>query len=201
MAFDKAKEIFLNPHCIHSIAKKEAKHELACALVDEMKPGVNYRVQMMERTFPQFNFGAGPEEKYAVRIKAEEFPTATEINNPRIIGTHADVITVDTIKDTFREVNKIYESLVPTEPVYYLTAKQLDRCRQTYLPEPKTVIFNPPATIVYWEDGEKTIVKCMDGDEFSPEVGLAMCLAKYIFGKRYKKWFRDALKKGGWEDG
>ena len=71
---------------------------------------------------------------------------------------------------------------------------------KTYLPEPKTVIFHPPATIVYWEDGEKTVVKCMEGDEFSPEVGLAMCLAKYIFGKRYKKWFRDALKKGGWEE-
>lgn len=69
--------------------------------------------------------------------------------------------------------------------------------KQTYLPEPKTVIFHPPATIVYWEDGEKTIVKCMEGDEFNPEVGLAMCLAKYIFGKRYKKWFRDALEKGG----
>ena len=75
-----------------------------------------------------------------------------------------------------------------------------DAPKQTYLPEPKTVIFHPPATIVYWEDGEKTIVKCMDSDEFSPEVGLAMCLAKYIFGKRYKKWFRDALKKGGWDE-
>lgn len=71
--------------------------------------------------------------------------------------------------------------------------------KQFYCPYPKDVIFHPPATIVYWEDGEKTIVKCMEGDEFSPEVGLAMCLAKYIFGKRYKKWFRDGMKKGRWQ--
>ena len=200
MSFDKAKEIFLNPHCIRSIAKKEAKHELACALVDEMEPGLNYRVQMIERTFPQFSFGAEPEEKYAVRIKAEEFPTATEINNPRIIGTHADVITVDTIKDTFREVIKIYESLVPTEPVYYLTAKQLDRCRQTYLPWPSHVIFHPPATVVFWDDDTKTVVKCMEDEEFNPEVGLAMCFCKKAMGDGYKRWFKDALEKGGWKD-
>ena len=26
----------------------------------------------------------------------------------------------------------------------------------------KNVIFNPPATIVFWEDGSKTVVKCQE---------------------------------------
>ena len=31
------------------------------------------------------------------------------------------------------------------------------------------VIFNNPATIVFWSDGTKTVVKCDERDEFYPE--------------------------------
>lgn len=71
--------------------------------------------------------------------------------------------------------------------------------KQTYLPEPKTVIFNAPATIVLWDDGSKTVVKLMEGEEFNPEVGLAMCFCKKVMGDGYKRWFKDALKKGRWQ--
>ena len=43
----------------------------------------------------------------------------------------------------------------------------------TLIPMPTQVIFNPPATIVYWEDGDKTVVRC-DNDVFSEEFGYAM---------------------------
>lgn len=36
----------------------------------------------------------------------------------------------------------------------------------------KDVIFAPPATIVYWSDGSKTVVKCSEKDVFDPEKGL-----------------------------
>ena len=42
----------------------------------------------------------------------------------------------------------------------------------------KNVIFNPPATIVFWTDGSKTVVKCNAKDEFDPEKGMAMAIAK-----------------------
>ena len=42
----------------------------------------------------------------------------------------------------------------------------------------KRVIFNPPATIVYWSDCTKTVVKCNVNDIFDPEKGLAMAIAK-----------------------
>lgn len=35
----------------------------------------------------------------------------------------------------------------------------------------KNVIFAPPATIVYWSDGSKTVVKCSKKDVFDPEKG------------------------------
>ncbi len=44
------------------------------------------------------------------------------------------------------------------------------------------VLFNDPATIVFWNDGTKTIVKCGTGDFFDEEKGLAMAIAKKAFG-------------------
>lgn len=48
------------------------------------------------------------------------------------------------------------------------------------LPEVQQVIFNPPATIVHWSDGTKTVARCNDQDTFSEEVGLAMACAKKL---------------------
>lgn len=61
-------------------------------------------------------------------------------------------------------------------------------------PKIKNVIFNDPATIVFWTDGTKTVVKCQEGDTFDPEKGLAMAITKKIFGNKgnycneIKKW-------------
>ena len=46
----------------------------------------------------------------------------------------------------------------------------------------KRVIFNPPATVVYWSDRTKTVVKCNVNDIFDPEKGLAMAIAKRCVG-------------------
>ena len=62
-----------------------------------------------------------------------------------------------------------------------------------YLPEIKNVKFDGPATIVFWADETKTVVKCQDGDDYSEEVGLAMCIAKKVFGNTSK--YNDIFKK------
>lgn len=46
----------------------------------------------------------------------------------------------------------------------------------------KNVIFNDPATIVFWADGTKTVVKCGENDIYDPEKGLAMAVAKKCLG-------------------
>lgn len=48
--------------------------------------------------------------------------------------------------------------------------------------EIKKVIYSGPCTIVIWADNSKTIVRCQDGDTYSKEVGLLMCLAKKVWG-------------------
>ena len=58
----------------------------------------------------------------------------------------------------------------------------------------KKVIYNDPATIAFWSDGTKTIVKAQPGDIFDPEKGLAMAIAKKACGNKgnyyngFKKW-------------
>lgn len=57
----------------------------------------------------------------------------------------------------------------------------------------KNVIFKNPATIVFWSDGSKTVVKA-NLDDYDPEKGLAMAIAKKALGNEgkyynvFKKW-------------
>ena len=63
------------------------------------------------------------------------------------------------------------------------------------------VIFNDPATIVFWADGSKTVVKCQEHEVYDPEKGLAMAIAKRTFGNEgnyyntFKKWLPEETKK------
>ena len=59
--------------------------------------------------------------------------------------------------------------------------------------EIEKVVFNDPATIVIWKDNTKTVVKCQEGDEFDPEKGLAMAIAKKALGN--KSNFNNTIKK------
>lgn len=60
----------------------------------------------------------------------------------------------------------------------------------------KKVIFNNPATIVYWEDGTKTVVKCADNEPYDKEKGFALCFMKKALGNKgnYNNTFREHIK-------
>ena len=62
-----------------------------------------------------------------------------------------------------------------------------------YIPEIKNAYFNDPVTVVMWSDGTKTMVKCQDGDTYSKEVGLALCISKKALGN--KPNFNNVFKK------
>lgn len=59
----------------------------------------------------------------------------------------------------------------------------------------KRVVFNEEklTTVVIWWDGQKTIVKCQEGDVFDKEKALAMCYMKRVLGNRGS--FNEVLKK------
>lgn len=60
----------------------------------------------------------------------------------------------------------------------------------------KDVIFNPPATIVLWSDGSKTVVKA-ENEVYDPEKGLAMAIAKRAMGNQgnYFDTFKKYIEK------
>ena len=57
----------------------------------------------------------------------------------------------------------------------------------------KRVIFNDPATIVFWTDGTKTVVKRQPGDIFDPLKGFLMAFFKKACGNKGN--YNNALKK------
>ena len=63
-----------------------------------------------------------------------------------------------------------------------------------FIREIKNVYFNDPVTVVMWNDGTKTIVRCSENDFYDPEKGLAMAIIKKVYGndnsfhKIFKKW-------------
>lgn len=60
--------------------------------------------------------------------------------------------------------------------------------------EIKNVIFNPPATIILWNDGTKSVVKCQNGEPYDAEKGFALAYLKKLLGndntfnKEINKW-------------
>lgn len=68
------------------------------------------------------------------------------------------------------------------------------------LPAIKDVKFAPPATIVFWADKTKTVVKAQGTDVYDPEKGLAMAIIKKLFGNKgnynnlFHKWIPEEPK-------
>ena len=83
----------------------------------------------------------------------------------------------------------------------------MERTRTHFAPFPfkilpcldaKKVIFNPPATVVLWKDGTKTVVKCGKYDAFDEITGVSMCYMKKALGNKsgtFNKALRAALKE------
>lgn len=62
-----------------------------------------------------------------------------------------------------------------------------------YIPAIDKVLFKQPATIVFWEDGTKTVVKSSHGEAYDPEKGLAMAITKKALGNKGN--YYNVLKK------
>lgn len=59
------------------------------------------------------------------------------------------------------------------------------------------IIINPPATIVKWDDGTKTVVRCQPNDEYDAEKGIALCFMKKMCGNKsaYNEILKAAIKE------
>ena len=100
------------------------------------------------------------------------------------ISDRNNLTTWDDFSSTLKDLQK---------SVYGMTSMSTDT---VFL---KKVIYNDPATIAFWSDGTKTVVKAQPGDIFDPEKGLAMAIAKKACGNKgnyyngFKKWLPKEL--------
>ena len=52
------------------------------------------------------------------------------------------------------------------------------------LPEIKSVLYHKPATIIFWKDGTKTVVKAQKKEKYDNEKGFVMAYLKKILGNK-----------------
>ena len=133
-----------------------------------------------------------PEHFYKICETYEMMGFGIEHNANRMMINGIDVsFTHDLIKEEY----PLYRiELVYKKPIlHHIYANNYLNFPLDNIPEVKKVIFNDPATIVYWKDGTKTVVKCQNGDDFDSEKGFAMAFIKKCWGNKGN--FNDKLIK------
>lgn len=63
------------------------------------------------------------------------------------------------------------------------------------IPEVREIRYNGPATIVFWEDNTKTVVKMQPGEmHYDPDKAFAMAVCKKLFGNKFNRHLTKAQK-------
>lgn len=101
--------------------------------------------------------------------------------------------SIEVILDTGRELEFLAQDLYVDSVHNYHIRKFSKKNPTLTCASIKRVIFNPPATIVFWSDGSKTVVKCSKSEAFDPEKGLAMAIAKRAQGN-CEDYYKDISK-------
>lgn len=102
--------------------------------------------------------------------------------------------TAKTYAINFLEVRSLTEAATPMFADALVRFRKIDIAPECCAPTITNVIYNPPATVVFWSDGSKTVVKCGENDTFDPEKGLVMAISKKMLGNQgnyyneFKKW-------------
>lgn len=128
----------------------------------------DYKNKILERRIPNYN-GVGLDISEYLKIDVEQAKRIDKMVRNSVFGSGA-----------FKP-HTSFNMKTPRKPI----------------PDIENVIFNAPATIVFWNDGTKTVVKAQDDDVYDPEKGLAMAIAKKAFGNKrdYYHVFLRWLKK------
>ena len=155
---------------------------------------INIRFSAMDLKKIGFPISADARTTYDVKCvkngssyKLEEV-TAT-LNSSCFMPTEInDILKKDEEKETMPTKDDIMKFVWETTPnsEKEKKEKELDPTHRKYPKltsdlKPKRIIFNNPATIVFWEDGTKTVVKLSKGEKFNSYNAFCAALAKKIF--------------------
>lgn len=103
---------------------------------------------------------------------------------------HKKEKTVGDVVNEFTEEQK--------KVLYYLIAEAQKIGKAETAVKPTKILVQGTATIIWWSDDTKTIVKCQKGDKMDPEKGIAMCVMKKFMGtnethSNYLDFAKDAI--------
>ena len=104
-------------------------------------------------------------------------------NSSPIIGKKVATITIDEYPEIPVYKLKGVDSIMPPRITYSTSYEAL-----RYAVDPmrsyrvKRIIYNNPATIVFWMDGTKTVVKKAKGEKFNKYTAFCAALAKKMYG-------------------
>ena len=118
------------------------------------------------------------------------------IDYPKLVRTYTfEPIDIDLIFSSRPTTDKKEET---KKPVDSFETKQSTNRRVKI----RDVIFSDPATVVFWDDNTKTVVKTRGGEKYDKEKGLAMAIIKKITGntRDYYKIFKEWCGNEGNEE-
>ena len=125
-----------------------------------------------------------------------------------LLGSNVTSATTTALQENYRHIldtlaeKELYSKgssvVVPNKKQHFSGFfKKFFHAKDTYI---TSVMYYDPATIVFWNDGTKTVCKCKEGDEYCPEAGLAMCILKKLIGaSNLKDIFNDWILYGNGE--
>lgn len=150
----------------------------------------------------------------AIALAITDGNSELRIGDDNVVPVHVDEISTDgrnaetTIKCTVRSVCPSLSYIAggrangktTTYAEWVKSRLDIESRRlapSTKMPTIKRVIFNKPATIVFWSDETKTVVKAQKREKFDPEKGLAMAIAKKALGNEgnYYNEFTKHIEK------
>lgn len=119
-----------------------------------------------------------------------------------IEGTNP-MVDVHTARICRNAINTIYGFSSQAEQVVEVMGEKAKNLKDfenqffgTYkIPEVREIRYNGPATIVFWEDNTKTVVKVQPGEEYyDPDKAFAMAVCKKLFGNKFNRYLTKAQK-------
>lgn len=132
-------------------------------------------------------------EPDVINMTIRKAPDGIDGQTARELKTLIESVDPDKLSSDYR-INVNVDNDTVQKSIYMMTARGSGKTRWIsemlknsfpFKDHIKDVIFNDPATIVFWVDGSKTVVKCQKGETFDPEKGLAMAISKKVLGNGY----------------
>lgn len=165
--------------------------DFAVTTVDE-SPFINPNMDVAS-WYPKFMASAGDPIGVVDKVESNSDGIKFYVSMPRKCGKQYALETGKALHEMLekyfkfdtKSTNDILEKhfCVPDE---IKTVKTGDNTMNNIDIRVKKIMHNGPATIVFWKDGTKTVVRLKEGDKYDPYAAFTAAVAKRLYGKTMK---------------